>query len=92
MFFICSDVSDLCKAKFLDRVGKRTRCFVRFSTVGGESGSADTARDPRGAQIPHASLWFDFACLFDVFIAEELLGCSELVLRVGLVCLDDSWT
>ncbi|CAM9294881.1 unnamed protein product [Phaeothamnion confervicola] len=32
-------------------VGKRTPVAVRFSTVGGESGSADTARDPRGFAI-----------------------------------------
>nr|SAA00029.1 Catalase [Gammarus pulex] len=29
-------------------VGKKTPMAIRFSTVGGESGSADTARDPRG--------------------------------------------
>ena len=29
-------------------VGKRTPIAARWSTVGGESGSADTARDPRG--------------------------------------------
>lgn len=28
---------------------------VRFSTVGGESGSADTARDPRGFAIKRES-------------------------------------
>lgn len=32
----------------LSRVGKKTPMIARFSTVGGESGSADTARDPRG--------------------------------------------
>ncbi len=37
-----------CKAKFLSKIGKRTPLAARFSTVGGESGSADTARDPRG--------------------------------------------
>lgn len=26
-------------------------CYHRFSTVGGESGSADTARDPRGFAV-----------------------------------------
>ncbi|KAL3667546.1 hypothetical protein V7S43_007100 [Phytophthora oleae] len=35
-------------AKLFDRVGKRTPVAVRFSTVGGELGSADTVRDPRG--------------------------------------------
>jgi catalase len=29
-------------------VGKVTPMFVRFSTVAGERGSADTVRDPRG--------------------------------------------
>ncbi|MGL1180923.1 catalase, partial [Vibrio parahaemolyticus] len=28
-----------------------TPVFVRFSTVGGEKGSADTARDPRGFAV-----------------------------------------
>jgi catalase len=34
-------------------VGKRTPVLVRFSTVGGEKGSADAARDPRGFAIKH---------------------------------------
>ena len=41
-------MSDICKAAFLNKVGKKTPVFARFSTVGGEVGSADTARDPRG--------------------------------------------
>jgi len=32
----------------LNQVGKRTPTLLRFSTVGGEKGSADAARDPRG--------------------------------------------
>lgn len=32
-------------------VGKKTPIAVRFSTVGGESGSADTVRDPRGFAV-----------------------------------------
>jgi len=32
-------------------VGKRTPVFVRFSTVGGERGSADAERDPRGFAV-----------------------------------------
>lgn len=36
------------KAKFLSEVGKKTPMFARFSTVGGEKGSPDTVRDPRG--------------------------------------------
>lgn len=33
------------------QVGKRTPVFTRFSTVGGEKGSADTERDPRGFAV-----------------------------------------
>lgn len=47
-FEVTDDISDICCAKFLDTVGKKTRILTRFSTVGGEKGSADTARDPRG--------------------------------------------
>ena len=36
------------KASFLGEKGKRTPVFVRFSTVAGERGSADLARDVRG--------------------------------------------
>jgi len=35
-------------ARLFSAVGKRTPTFLRFSTVGGEKGSADTERDPRG--------------------------------------------
>jgi catalase len=35
----------------LKTVGKKTKAVARFSTVGGEKGSADTARDPRGFSI-----------------------------------------
>ena len=45
------DISDLCCADLFSEVGKKTPVLVRFSTVGGEKGSADTARDPRGFAI-----------------------------------------
>ena len=41
-----------CRADLFQHVvGSQTPVAVRFSTVGGESGSADTARDPRGFAI-----------------------------------------
>lgn len=46
-FEATDDVSDVCKSDFLKK-GKKTRVFTRFSTVGGEKGSPDAARDPRG--------------------------------------------
>ena len=39
------------KADFLSKVGKRPTPFLRFSTVAGEHGTADTERDPRGFAI-----------------------------------------
>jgi catalase len=50
-FEVTSDVKKFTKAKFLSEVGKRTEVFLRFSTVGGEKGSPDAARDPRGFAI-----------------------------------------
>jgi catalase len=47
-FEVTHDITKYCKASVFDTIGKRTPIFFRFSTVGGESGSADTARDPRG--------------------------------------------
>jgi catalase len=50
-FEVTADVTRYTKAKFLSQVGKRTEVFLRFSTVGGERGSADAARDPRGFAV-----------------------------------------
>lgn len=47
-FEVTHDVTKYCKAKFLETIGKKTPVLARFSTVGGEKGSADTERDPRG--------------------------------------------
>jgi catalase len=47
-FEVTADVTRFTRARFLSAVGKRTEVFARFSTVGGEKGSADAARDPRG--------------------------------------------
>jgi catalase len=50
-FEVTDDVTRYTRAKFLSQVGKRTEVFVRFSTVGGEKGSADSERDPRGFAV-----------------------------------------
>uniref|UniRef100_T1PCG9 Catalase n=1 Tax=Musca domestica TaxID=7370 RepID=T1PCG9_MUSDO len=50
-FEVTDDITKYCAAKVFEKVGKRTPVAVRFSTVGGESGSADTARDPRGFAV-----------------------------------------
>jgi catalase len=45
---ITHNISKYTNAKIFDTIGKKTPMFLRFSTVGGERGSADTVRDPRG--------------------------------------------
>ena len=50
-FEVTEDVTKYTRAAFLSEVGKKTDVFVRFSTVGGEKGSADTERDPRGFAV-----------------------------------------
>ncbi|MBM3956760.1 MAG: catalase, partial [Gemmatimonadetes bacterium] len=50
-FEVTHDVTKYTRAAFLSEVGKRTEVFARFSTVGGEKGSADSERDPRGFAV-----------------------------------------
>ncbi|MCJ1412861.1 hypothetical protein MMC19_006961 [Ptychographa xylographoides] len=50
--FECTDpIDDLCLADLFSTKGKTCPVTVRFSTVGGESGSHDVARDPRGFSV-----------------------------------------
>src|SRR5258706_5451668 len=45
---ITRDITQFSKAGVFSDVGKRTQCFLRFSTVAGERGAADAERDVRG--------------------------------------------
>jgi len=47
-FEVTKDVSHLTKAKFLNKVGKRTPMFARFSTVTYGKEFPDSGRNPRG--------------------------------------------
>ena len=51
-YFECyKPLTDLTAASLFAEQGKRTPVFVRFSTVAGERGSKDTARDVRGFAV-----------------------------------------
>ena len=50
-FEVTHDVSQWTRAHVFGAVGRRTQALVRFSTVGGEKGSADSDRDPRGFAV-----------------------------------------
>jgi catalase len=51
-YFECYEpLTDITRAALFASKGKRTPVFVRFSTVAGERGSTDTARDVRGFAV-----------------------------------------
>ena len=50
-FEVTGDLSRYTCAKLFETVGNGCDVFLRFSTVAGELGSADTVRDPRGFAI-----------------------------------------
>jgi catalase len=50
-FSVTHDITRYTKAKLFSKPGNKCRVFARFSTVGGERGSADTERDPRGFAV-----------------------------------------
>jgi len=47
-FTVTNDITNFTKATVFSEIGKQTKMFARFSQVGGEKGSADSERDPRG--------------------------------------------
>ena len=47
-FTVTHDITKYTRAAIFSEVGKKTECFVRFSTVAGERGAADAERDIRG--------------------------------------------
>ena len=48
IFTVTHDITPYTKALIFSEIGKQTKMFARFSQVGGEKGSADSERDPRG--------------------------------------------
>lgn len=50
-FTVTQDISRYTCAQLFAKVGNSCETFTRFSTVAGELGSADTARDPRGFAV-----------------------------------------
>ena len=50
-FELTDSLADISKAAIFQKVGERTPIFVRFSTVAGNRGSTDMARDVRGFAV-----------------------------------------
>ena len=47
-FTVTHDITKYTRAMIFSKIGKKTDCFLRFSTVAGERGAADAERDIRG--------------------------------------------
>lgn len=56
VFKCTKPLDDLCLADIFSKEGQECPVTVRFSTVGGESGSPDCARDPRGFSVKFRTL------------------------------------
>ncbi len=50
-FTVTGDISRYTQVQLFAKVGNQCETFARFSTVVGEQGAADAARDPRGFAV-----------------------------------------
>ncbi|RXZ32441.1 catalase [Oxalobacteraceae bacterium CAVE-383] len=82
-YFECyKELSALTKAAPFAEAGKRTPVFVRFSTVAGERGSADTVRDVRGFAVKFytdAGNWDLVGNNIPVFFIQDAMKFPDLV-------------
>jgi len=82
-FFECYEaLSEITKASVFGEEGKITPVFVRFSTVAGERGSADTARDVRGFAVKFytdAGNWDLVGNNIPVFFIQDAMKFPDLI-------------
>ncbi|WP_427912728.1 catalase [Ramlibacter sp. MMS24-I3-19] len=82
-FFECYEpLTDITRAAPFRERGKRTPVFVRFSTVAGERGSKDTARDVRGFAVKFYSdegNWDLVGNNMPVFFIQDAMKFPDLV-------------
>lgn len=82
-YFECTRaLSDITCATVFSEVGKRTPVFTRFSTVAGERGSKDTARDVRGFAVKFYSdqgNWDLVGNNIPVFFIQDAMKFPDLV-------------
>ncbi len=82
-YFECTDaLTQYTKAAPLQEVGLRTPVFVRFSTVAGERGSADTVRDARGFAVKFYTTegnWDIVGNNIPVFFIQDAMKFPDLV-------------
>jgi catalase len=82
-FFEAYDsAADITKAALFAKKGKRTPVFVRFSTVAGSRGSADTPRDVRGFAVKFytdAGVWDLVGNNIPVFFIQDAIKFPDLI-------------
>ena len=75
-------LTDITRAAPFAEAGKRTPVFVRFSTVAGERGSSDTARDVRGFAVKFYTdegVWDLVGNNMPVFFIQDAIKFPDLV-------------
>jgi catalase len=75
-------LSDITSADLFQRAGERTEAFVRFSTVAGNKGSSDLARDVRGFAVKlytQAGNWDLVGNNIPVFFIQDAIKFPDMV-------------
>ena len=81
-FEVTDSLADVCKADIFQRVGERTPVFVRFSTVAGNRGSTDLARDVRGFAVKFYTkegIWDLVGNNIPVFFIQDAIKFPDLI-------------
>ncbi len=83
-FELTDSLKGISKAGVLNRVGEKTPVFVRFSTVAGNMGSSDLARDVRGFAVkfytPEGN-WDLVGNNIPVFFIQDAIKFTDLIHR-----------
>jgi catalase len=81
-FEVTRPLADLSKAALFQTAGERTEVFVRFSTVAGNKGSGDLARDVRGFAVKFytkAGNWDLVGNNIPVFFIQDAIKFPDLI-------------
>ncbi len=81
-FELTHSLKDLSKADIFQRVGEKTPLFTRFSTVAGNKGSSDMARDVRGFAVKlytKAGNWDLVGNNIPVFFIQDAIKFPDLI-------------
>ncbi len=81
-FELTDSLSGITRAKIFTAAGEKTPVFVRFSTVAGNMGSADTARDVRGFAVKFYTKegnWDLVGNNIPVFFVQDAIKFTDLI-------------